>query len=461
MTLLAVDDDETQIELIRSIITAMDYPVVEYLDATNVADALGIVSKNVVDLVLTDLRLPDGTGFDVLTGIKALSPAIAVAVMTAYADTNEAVSLLKGGADDYLIKPTRRGDIERIIIRVNERMALQHEALLPPEGSSVASPAASGIVYSSETMAGVLSMASRAATSSATVLLSGESGTGKELVARFIHERSGRKGPFVAVSISALPETLVESEIFGHSKGSFTGASGDRMGRFEEADGGTLFLDEIGEISPLLQVKLLRVIQFGQIERVGENRTRSLDVRIVAATSKNLARMVEEHHFRRDLYYRLNVIEIGLPPLRERKEDIRYLVDHFIAVFGEHYGKTVSGITREAFDVLSKRPFPGNIRELENAIERAVVLCRGDFIRTVDLPADLAEDRQSEKPDLIAAKTDYRTAMHDFESRLIHEALNRNGGNQSAAARELGITERHLRSCLQRLADGDSADSTA
>ncbi len=449
MTLLAVDDDETQIELIRSVISSLDYPPVEYLSATNVKEALSVVAGSVVDLVLTDLHLPDGSGFDVLTGVKALSPAIAVVVMTAFADTREAVSLLKGGADDYLIKPTGREGIERIVVRVNERMALQHEALLPPDEGPAASPAVAGIIYRSESMAAVLSMASRAANSSATVLLSGESGTGKELVARFIHERSGRKGSFVAVSISALPESLVESELFGHLRGSFTGATMDRVGRFEEAEGGTLFLDEIGEISPLLQVKLLRTIQFGQIERVGENRTRKLDVRIVVATNKNLARMVEENRFRRDLYFRLNVIEISLPPLRERKEDIRLLVDYFIERFSERNRKAVKGITREALDLLHKRGFPGNIRELENAIERAVVLCRGEFIRIADLPPGPVEDGTG-VPQAPAA-TSYHEAMRDFENKLIQGALGRNGGNQSAAARELGISERHLRSCLHRL----------
>ena len=457
MTLLAVDDDETQLELIRTIIEDIEYPKVEYLAAVNVQEALATVTQKVVDLVITDLRLPDGSGFDVLTEIKALSPAIAVVVMTAFANTAEAVSLLKGGADDYLIKPTRKADIEKILIRINERMALQREALLPPDEGPAASPAAAGIIYRSESMAGVLSMAARAATSSATVLLFGESGTGKELVARFIHERSARPGPFVAVSISALPETLVESELFGYRKGAFTGASDDRIGRFEEAEGGTLFLDEIGEISLALQVKLLRTIQFGQIERIGENRTRSLDVRIIAATNRDLVRMVEENRFRRDLYYRLNVIEIALPPLRERKEDIRFLVDHFIARFSAQYGRQVKGITREALDLLNKRPFPGNIRELENAIERAVVLCRGEFLRTDDLPAMAVEGQRKECPDPAAKGLDYRKTLQDFESRLIQGALDRSGGNQSAAARELGISERHLRSRLQKLKE-DSLD---
>jgi len=451
MTLLAIDDDETQIELLRTVCSALDYPPIEFLSAPGVKAGLRIASESVVDLVLCDLRMPDGSGFDLLAGVKALNPTIAVVVMTAYVDASEAVSLLKGGADDYLVKPTRREDIERIVVRVNERTALQREALLPPIEGPASSPAAAGIIYRSEAMAAALSLAARAATSRATVLLSGESGTGKELVARFIHERSARKGSFVAVNVSALPETLAESELFGHSRGSFTGASSDRAGRFEEAEGGTLFLDEIGEISAPLQVKLLRALQFGQIERVGENATRKLDVRIVAATNKELSRMVESGTFRRDLYHRLNVIEIRIPPLRERKEDIRLLVDYFIARFSERNGKRLSGATREAMDALMKRPFPGNVRELENCIERAVVLCRGEFIRAEDLPPEGPPEQVCADSGLPGPGTDYETAMRLFEKSLVLGALERAKGNQSAAARELGISERHFRSCLKRI----------
>jgi Response regulator containing CheY-like receiver, AAA-type ATPase, and DNA-binding domains len=449
MTLLVIDDDETQIEKLRAICASLEYPSVEYLSATGVQEGLKAASESVVDLVLTDLHLLDGSGFDVLHGVKSLNPMVSVAVMTAYADTGEAVRLLKEGADDYLIKPTRLEDIERLLIRANEKVALYHETLLPPVEGPTASPAVAGIIYRSAAMAAVMSMAARTARSAATVMLSGESGTGKELVARFIHDRSGRKGPFVAVNISALPESLAESELFGHKRGSFTGADTDRMGRFEEAEGGTLFLDEVGEIAAPLQVKLLRAIQFGEIERVGENASRKLDVRIVTATNRNLASLVAEGSFRRDLYYRLNVIEVKLPPLRERKEDIPILVDYFVDRFTRRDGKQLRGITREALDNLVKRPFAGNVRELENIIERAVVLCRGDLIRLDDLPKDLTDEGSS---DAEGQGKDYERAMRDFEWGLIDRALRKNGGNQSAAARELGITERHLRSCLTRLA---------
>jgi DNA-binding NtrC family response regulator len=406
----------------------------------------------VVDLVLTDLNFPDGSGADVLRAVKELNPTIAVVIMTAYGDIHEAVELLKSGADDYLVKPTRREDIERLIIRINETMTLIREALLPPIAGMPASPAAAGIIYKSRSMASMLSMASRAADSRSPILIWGESGTGKELVARFIHERSGRAGPFVTVNLTALSENLVESELFGHRRGAFTGADSDRVGRFEEAEGGTLFLDEIGEVSLALQVKLLRAIQFGEIERLGENRSRRLDVRIVTATHRRLPELVKSGRFRQDLYYRVNVIEIRLPPLRERKEDIRLLVDHFIAHYAELNRRPVRGISREAFDVLSKRSFPGNIRELENVVEQAVVLCRGEVLRVEDMPPALAvtgpgEDTGCSEPD----GADYESAMRRFESDLILAALKNSGGNKSAAARALGIGERHLRSRLSHL----------
>jgi len=451
MTLLAIDDDMTQIALIRAICEALGYPEVDLLEAEDMRGGLKLAAENVVDLVLTDLRLPDGTGFDILAGVKALNPLIPVAVMTAFDDAREAVALLKAGADDYLVKPTRKEDIERLVLRVNEKSTLMREALLPPAEGPAASPAAAGIAYRSNVMARMMSVAARAAESSATVLITGESGTGKELVARFIHDRSGRTGPFVAVNISALPESLAESELFGHRKGAFTGADSDRAGRFEEANGGTLFLDEIGEISAMLQVKLLRAIQFGLIERIGENASRRADARIVAATNRDLPALVTKGSFRRDLFYRLNVIEIKLPPLRERKEDIMLLVERFITRFRERHGKQVQGITREALDLLSKRSFPGNVRELENMIERAVVLCRGDLIRTEDLPPEAFDAEGSPIEQGEANEAGYEDAMRSFERRMVERALEKASGNKSAAARALGMTERHLRSRIEHL----------
>ena len=453
MVLLAVDDDVTQLTLLERFARNLEYPKVEFHQARDVKSCLEVISRVIVDLVITDIRLATESGFEVLKAVLEINPYITVIGMTAEGDAREAVCLLKAGADDYLVKPIRMDDFSRAVLRVNERIALVREALLPPSSGPAAMPADSGIVYKSDVMASVLSVATRAAASSATVLVSGESGTGKELVARFIHDRSGRKGPFVAVNVSALPETLAESELFGHRKGSFTGADSDRVGRFEEAAGGTLFLDEIGDISPQLQVKLLRALQFGVIERVGENVPRKLDVRIVAATNRELVAMIAEGTFRRDLYYRLKVIEIHLPPLRERKEDIGLLVDRFIEKIAKRDGKDVRGITREAFDALARRSFPGNIRELENDIERAVALARSDYIRVEDLP----DEGESAVGEAVAVPEipvgGYEEAMRTYERTLITRALERTRGNKSAAARELGISERHLRSRLEHLGD--------
>lgn len=451
MVLLVVDDDVLQLQVIERFCSAIEYPAIEFHGVTDMRGCLERASNLVVDIVITDLHLTNETGFDVLKGVKELNPCIAVILMTAYEDAREAVSLLKAGADDYLVKPIQKKDLARIVLRVNERKALIRESLLPPVADHSASPAASGIVYQSDALADILSVAARAAGSPATVLVSGESGTGKELVARFIHERSGRTGSFVPVNISALPETLAESELFGHRKGSFTGADSDRVGRFEEAAGGTLFLDEIGDISPALQVKLLRALQFGVIERIGENVPRKLDVRIVAATNRDLPELIREGRFRRDLFYRLNVIEVRLPPLRERKEDIRLLVDEFIKRYAKRDGKGIKGISREAFDVLIKRPFPGNVRELENLIERAVVLSRSDYIRVEDLPPPPSPEDEEGFCIRTVPEGEYEISMRDFERELVSGALKRSSGNQSAAARLLGISERHLRSRLDSL----------
>ncbi|HNY22652.1 MAG TPA: sigma-54 dependent transcriptional regulator [Treponemataceae bacterium] len=451
MVLLAVDDDVLQLQVIERFCSAIEYPLIEFYGAADMKGCMERASNLVVDIVITDLHLANESGFDVLKAVKELNPGIAVILMTAYEDAREAVSLLKAGADDYLVKPIRKDDLQRIVLRVNERDALMHEALLPPVAGPSASPATAGIVYQSDVLAGILSVAARAAASSATVLVSGESGTGKELVARFIHERSGRTGSFVPVNISALPETLAESELFGHRKGSFTGADSDRVGRFEEAAGGTLFLDEIGDISPALQVKLLRALQFGVIERIGENVPRKLDVRIVAATNRDLPALIREGRFRQDLFYRLNVIEIRLPPLRERKEDIRLLVDEFVKRYAKRDGKDIKGISRDAFDALIKRPFPGNVRELENLIERAVVLSRSDYIRVEDLPPPPSPEDEEGFCVRTVPEGAYETSLRDFERELVSGALKRSGGNQSAAARSLGISERHLRSRLDLL----------
>jgi DNA-binding NtrC family response regulator len=450
MTILAIDDDLAQLERLRLLCARMEYPPIDYVAVESVAGALAVLRSRVVDLVLSDLRLPDGTGLDVLARAKALNPLIPVVIMTAYSDAKEAVEILKGGADDYLVKPTDSASIEKLLLRVHEKSVLIHEAFLPAGEEPTVSPSATGIIYRSDGMARVMRTAARCADSDATVLISGESGTGKELVAHFIHERGQRRAkPFVAVNISALPESLAESELFGHRRGSFTGAAADRIGRFEDADGGTLFIDEIGDVTAALQVKLLRAIQFGIIERVGENTPRRLDVRIIAATNHNLADLVADGRFRKDLFYRVNVIDINVPPLRARKDDIAPLIDHFVDRFNARNSRRVRGLSREAMDRLMKHSFPGNVRELENIIERAVVLSGGDLIMERDLPQ--VEPRSfGEGEDLRGAG--YEETMYRYERRYLADALAVHNGNKSAAARAVGISERHLRSRLERLA---------
>ncbi len=447
MTIVAIDDDPVQLERLSLICKHISYPSIEYYAAENIDDGIQLVKEKVVDLVITDLRLPEGSGIDVLREVKRLNPLISVVIMTAYSDVQEAVEILKEGADDYLVKPLRQDALEKLVLRINEKNILIRESFLPPVEIKESYPVVAGIVYTSSKMATVMQIAARSAESDAIVVVSGESGTGKELIARFIHEQSLRRtGPFVAVNISALAESLAESELFGHRRGAFTGADIDRIGRFELAHGGTLFIDEVGDISLNLQAKLLRAIQFGIIERVGENTPSQLDVRIIAATNRNLETLVLEGRFRKDLFYRINVITIEIPPLRERKEDIPALVDHFIKIFNQKNHRNVQRISREAMNRLLQYDFPGNVRELENIIERAVVLCRGDVILERDLPAFTKEAVLQQHANL-----SYKETMVQFERSLIEKALQEFKGNKSAAARSLGITERHLRSRLERL----------
>ncbi len=450
MTIVAIDDDPAQLERLRLIFQRMDYPTIEYFSAEDSPQGLELVQQKVVDLVLTDLRLPTESGIGVLKTVKALNPMISVVVMTAFSDAREAVEILKQGADDYLVKPTSPEDIEKLTLRIFEKSVLIRESFLPPQVGLASSPEAAGIIYRSERMAKMTQIAARSAQSDATVVISGESGTGKELVAQFIHQRSQRReGPFITVNISALPESLAESELFGHKRGAFTGADADRLGRFELADKGTLFIDEVGDIPPTIQVKLLRTLQFGVIERVGENTPRRLNVRIIAATNRNLKKLADAGKFRTDLFYRLNVINLELPPLRKRKEDIPPLVDHFIAQFNKRNKRTVQGLSREAMDRLMKYDYPGNVRELENIIERAVVLCPRPYITEGDLSLTEAEDSPAPCPD--GLDLPYSEAMLRFERAYIEKALTSAGGNKSSAARAIGISERHLRSRLQRL----------
>ena len=447
-SVIIIDDEEAQVQSLKSFLTKRNYSV---FTAGEGEKALKIAQENTIDIVLTDFQMPGWDGLTVLREMKNLNPEIDVVVMTAFGTIESAVQIMKAGAFDYLIKPIDLDELETILNRIKERKHLLSENKNLKEQLQDKFRFESMISQSS-VMENVLSTAGRVASSKATVLIRGESGTGKELIAKAIHFASPRKEkPFVTVNVASLSESLLESELFGHEKGSFTGAINQRIGRFEEANGGTIFIDEVGDIPLPIQVKLLRTIQFGEYQRIGSNQNEKTDVRIIAATHRNLEDMMQNGSFREDLFYRLNVVAVQLPPLRQRKEDIPILVDHFIKRYSAELEKAVSGISREALDQLMKYSFPGNIRELENVIQRAVVLSRENMVTTNDLP-QLTEMKDSEKKfDPFNLDDNYETKMKEFELAMINEALKRTNGNKSAAARILGISERHLRSRLERL----------
>ncbi|TVR73807.1 MAG: sigma-54-dependent Fis family transcriptional regulator [Spirochaetaceae bacterium] len=461
VVLLAVDDDPVQLEIIASAAARLEYPPIEVLKAATVAEALASIDARTPDMVICDKLLPDGEAREVLAVMRRTNPLVPVIVITAHESVASAVDLIKQGARDYLVKPLKPLEIQQVIAgtlawRTDEA---DYAELIEPETER------SGIAFSAaEPMKTAIRLAARAADSDASILIQGESGTGKELLARFIHSRSGRRDkPFIPVHVAALPESLVESELFGHRKGAFTGAQSDRTGFFEQATSGTLFIDEIAEIPLSVQVKLLRALQFREIQRVGDSETRTVDVRILAASHRELEEMVREGTFREDLYYRVNVITVHLPPLRDRREDIPHLVDHMIRKIARKNGRALDGITQRALNLLVGYAFPGNVRELENIIERSVILSRRSMITDEDLPAfvlagsvpaaeatpaggcsDTAGGDSIEERSL-----DER--LESLERCLILEALDRTGGNQSRAAALLKITERRLRSRLERL----------
>ncbi|GAB4363578.1 MAG: sigma 54-interacting transcriptional regulator [Calditrichia bacterium] len=448
LSILIIDDEAAQLQSLKSFLTRRGYQV---FTATDGPSGYEIAQKHTIDLVITDYRMPEWNGFVVLRKIKELNPDIDIVVMTAYGSIEDAVEIMKAGAYDYLTKPIELDDLENLIKRVQEkRLLIAENRLLKQQLQERFKFEA--IVSQSGEMEEVLNTAARVAPSKASVLIRGESGTGKELIARAIHYASPRREqPFVVVNVAALAENLIESELFGHEKGAFTGATQQRIGRFEQANGGTLFIDEVGDIPLPVQVKLLRAIQFGQIERLGGNKTIEVDVRIIAATHRNLEEMIRNGEFRDDLYYRLNVVSIWIPPLRQRKTDVPVLIEHFLQKYARENQKPVKGITREALDQLMKYHYPGNVRELENIIERAVVLCRGEYITTDDLPPTLQLVSENAILDPHHFEDGYEAKMQAFEKEMIQAALKETGGNQSAAARLLKMTERHLRSRLEKL----------
>jgi two-component system NtrC family response regulator len=441
LNILVVEDGKSQREMLRDFLNGEGHHVSE---AENGEQALGLVQKHYYDLVLLDYKMPGMDGMAVLEAVKGLNPDIDAIMMTAYGTIETAVRAMKAGALDYITKPIELEELLILIDRLSERRTLLRENELLREQLRGKGITGDQIIYQSGSMEEVMNMAGRVAESRATVLIQGESGTGKELIARLIHHLSPRSAqPMIIVNCAALPENLMESELFGHEKGAFTGADQRRIGRFEEAHKGTLFLDEIGELSPSVQVKLLRFLQDREFQRVGGNQTLQSDVRIISATNKDLEQKVKEGDFRDDLYYRLNVVAISIPPLKDRKEDLSPLMDHFLSKFAVENGKDIQGISPEAKDLLLKYDYPGNVRELENIMERAVVVTRDNVISTRDLPFDKAAAVENE--DQTLGGTTLKESVEILEKRLITDALKETSNHQTKAAELLGISERMLR----------------
>jgi len=436
--LLIVEDDPLQRKLIKENLEQEGYAVFE---ASSSSEAMEVISEKAVDVAVVDYKLNGETGIDVIQNMLNQNPLITPIMVTAFGNVKNAVEALKKGAYDYIVKPIDFKNFLLVIERALERQKLRKEISLL-QGSLEEKFSSKNFVFTSTEMNEVALLTYKAAQSDATVLISGETGTGKDMVAKTIHFSSRRKkGPYLAVNIPSLPETLIESELFGAEKGAYTGAHERKIGKFEAASGGTLFLDEIGDLPPQVQVKLLRFLQDKEFFRLGSSQPLKSDVRIITATNRDLAKLMKEEKFRPDLYYRMNVIQIQVPPLRKRKEDIPPLVDHFIRKFAEKEGKEIEGISAEAMNLLVQYSFPGNIRELENIMERAVVFCESSYITSADLPVFLKEKKEEELIDSDLSLTD---KVQRLEIREIRRALQKNNGIKSRAARDLGITERML-----------------
>ncbi|HEU5192257.1 MAG TPA: sigma-54 dependent transcriptional regulator [Methylomirabilota bacterium] len=444
-TILVVDDDHGLRESFRLILE----DEFEVLDVPDGQHALDIVRSCQVDLVLLDIRLPGMDGLEVLERIKGMDEQLDVILVTAVKTVRTAVSAMKLGALDYLTKPFDEDEVLALIRRALEKRALEREvAFLRSELARREDTYE--MVGQSPEMRKLAALVGQVARTTATVLITGESGTGKELLARAIHRQGPRRDrPFVAVNPAAIADTLMESELFGHERGAFTGAYQRKLGRFELAQGGTLFLDEIGSLKPEMQAKLLRVLQEREMERVGGTHTVKLDVRIIAATNADLRQAVAAQSFREDLFYRLNVVRVTMPPLRARRDDIGVLADHFIRRYRQQFGKPVSGLAPEALAALSDYSWPGNVRELQNVIERCVALADGPLIRLSDLPLEfmIPDARASANA---AGALDLEEAHDHFEQQIVCRVLDRVDWNQSEAARLLGMHRNTLKVKMAR-----------
>jgi two-component system response regulator HydG len=436
ITVLVVDDEASNLASLQKI---FERERMRVLVADGAKAALDLVRKHRVQVVLTDLMMPGTSGLELLKAVKEVAPDAEVVVMTAYGTVETAVQAMREGAYDFVEKPLKRMTIVKSVRKAAERQKLVVENRSLRQELKLLTTRE--IIGQSPVLRRVLDIATQAAPSSATLLVLGESGTGKELLARYLHGKSARaSGPFVAVNCAAIPESILEAELFGHERGAFTGAVGRREGRFARAKGGTLFLDEIGELSPAVQVKILRVLQEGEYEPIG-GKTVESDARIIAATNRDLAAEVEAGRFREDLYYRLNVIALTAPPLRSRREDVALLVDHFLGIYCKKNGRPRLTVPREVLARLMDYGWPGNVRELENVIERAAVLCRGDTLRLEDLPDSVA---QASAPTPDSLSFPIGTPLDEVEMRMIRETLKHTQGDKPLAAQLLRISARTI-----------------
>jgi two-component system response regulator HydG len=444
-TILVVDDDFAHRIMLKTLISGWGYAVSEADDGAAAIDA---VRERPFDLILMDIRMVQVSGIEAMEEIRQINPAIPIILMTAFASVETAVEALKKGAYDYLTKPLDFDELRLVLERGLEHTHLKEENLALKERLGIRFDRRN-LIGRSEAMTKLLDLVAQVAPSEATVLISGESGTGKEIIAAAIHYNSLRKdGPFVKINCAAITETLLESELFGHEKGAFTGADRRKEGKFRQANGGTILLDEVSEMSLAMQVKLLRVLQEREITRVGGEEVIPIDVRVITATNRDLVREIVSGRFREDLYYRLNVVTLQVPPLRERKEDIPLLSLHFLKEFAEKNHKEIKGFTPRALDRMLRYSWPGNVRELMNTVERGVVLSRSDYLDESDLSPILLE---KSTPEENAGRTGIESSSLEMvEKATILKTLEEAGGNKSEAARRLGVTRRTLHQKLRK-----------
>jgi len=446
MTTILIVEDEAKMRRLLEINLGEDGFAT--LAAPDAESGLKLLEKEGASLIITDLKLPGMNGLEFLRAVKQFDPTLPVIVMTAFGSVETAVEAMKAGASDYLLKPFSLAEM-RMVVRKEldvSRLREENRSLREALGQKYSHP---NIVAKSPAMQEVLAKVERVAATNATVLLGGESGVGKDLIARAIHEKSRRSsGPFIKINSSAIPENLLESELFGYEKGAFTGAVASKPGKFELADKGTLFLDEIGDVPPAIQVKLLRVLQEREFERLGGTRTLKVDVRLLAATNRDLRAALEQGTFREDLYYRLNVVPIDIPPLRDHKEDIPDLVTLFLARFSKDSGRELAALSPAAMQILLDHHWPGNVRELQNVVERACALADGNRIDGTDIHLDRPRSRPSEAPERFLPEG---MTLDQWEDEMIREALKRANGNKSQAARFLGLSRNALRYRLSKI----------